>query len=64
MKNYRKLILGIAFLACSTFIAWAGIIQSSDLVGLATIIGAMAGGTFGLVWGNVKEHQADGGGRV
>ena len=62
MKNYRKLILGLAFLACSTFVSYAGINQGSDLVGLATIIGAIAGGVFGLVWGNVKEHQSNGNG--
>ncbi len=54
----RKLILGLAFLACSTFICYAGIKQGSDLVGLATVLGALAGGTFGIVWGNVKEHES------
>ena len=60
MKNYRKLILGLAFLGCTTFISSAGINQGTDLVGLATVIGAIAGGVFGLVWGNVKEHAANG----
>jgi hypothetical protein len=26
----------------------------------ATVIGALAGGLFGIVWGNVKEHEANG----
>lgn len=56
----RKFWLGIGFLACSTFIVWAGIGQGSDLVGLATVIGAQAGGILAIVWGNVKEHQSNG----
>ena len=60
MKNYRKLILGLAFTVASTWITLAGITQGSDLVGLATVIGAIAGGVFGVVYGNIKEH-ANGG---
>jgi uncharacterized membrane protein YjjB (DUF3815 family) len=54
----RKLILGLAFLGCATFIVYAGIQEKSDLVGLATVIGALAGGTFGIVWGNTQEWKA------
>jgi len=57
----RKLILGCFFIAASALIAYCGIRSGSDLVGLATMIGAMAGGTFGVVWGNLKEHQANNG---
>lgn len=59
MKYSRKLLLGMAFLACATFIAYAGIVNKSDLVGLATIIGAMAAGVLSIVWGNAEEHKAD-----
>lgn len=56
----RKFWLGMAFLACSTFIVFAGIKQGTDLVGLATVIGAQAGGILAVVWGNVKEHASNG----
>jgi hypothetical protein len=56
----RKFWLGVIFMVCSTFITHSGIGQGTDLVGLATVIGALAGGLFGIVWGNVKEHQANG----
>jgi len=59
MKGARKVIIGIAFIGGATFIAWAGIRSGSDLIGLATVIGAIAGGVFGIVWGNAKEHQAN-----
>ena len=54
----RKFWLGIAFLAVSTFIAYAGITNGSDLVGLATVMGAQAGGVLAIVWGNAQEHKA------
>jgi len=60
MNGNRKTILGTSFLACCTFIAYAALTgtHEPDLIGLSTFIGAMAGGMFGVVWGNVKEHQA------
>jgi len=58
IKGSRKVIIGIAFIAGSTFIAYAGIRNGSDLVGIATVIGALAGGTFGIIWGNAQEHKA------
>ena len=61
MKNYRKLTLGLAFLACATFIVYVGIGAGSDLLGLSTVIGAIAAGVFGLIWGNVQEHAAKNG---
>ena len=61
MKYSRKMLLGLVFLSCATFIAYAGIVNKSDLVGLATIIGAMAAGVLSIVWGNVKEHEAENG---
>ena len=55
MIGYRKLIMGVAFMLCSTFLVWQGIRSGVDLLQLSTPIGAMAGGLFGVVWGNVKE---------
>jgi multisubunit Na+/H+ antiporter MnhB subunit len=44
----------------SGFITWAALngAHDPDLVGIATVIGAIAAGLFGIVWGNVKEHQS------
>lgn len=59
MKGSRKLIIAVVFLTCGTFIGWSGIRAGSDLVGIATIIGAIAGGVLTIVWGNSQEHKAD-----
>ena len=57
----RKNILGYLFLGCCTYLTVVAMQkETSDLLGLSTVIGAIAAGTFGLVWGNVKEHQAAG----
>lgn len=57
MKNKRKLILGLAFLAISGWLVTLGIYEKASLVGLTSTITAMAAGTFGLVWGNIQEHK-------
>mgnify|MGYP001579326869 CR=1 FL=1 len=59
----RKFWLGAIFIAASTFIITTALNgqHPPDLIGLATVIGAIAGGLFGIVWGNVKEHQAKNG---
>lgn len=59
MKGYRKLILGIVFLLCVTFLSYVGITRQSDLLGLSTVIGAISAGVFGIVYGNIKEHQVE-----
>ena len=59
MIGYRKLILGCAFLLVSGFLTWRGIENGTDLLSLSTPIGAMAGGLFGVVWGNVRDKKAD-----
>ena len=56
----RKFYLGLGFLACTTFLTAVAIFQKTDLLGLSTVIGAMAGGVLAIVWGNVKEHLANG----
>ena len=56
-KGKRKLILGLAFLCCSTFLVHTAIQEGAALTGVATTLGAMSAGVFGLVWGNVKDYQ-------
>lgn len=53
----RKFWLGVCFMLIGGVLGWKGIDSGSDLVGLSTIIGALAGGVFGVVYGNIKEHQ-------
>lgn len=57
MVGYRKLTLGLIFIFCCTFLIWQGIRANADLVGLSTVLGAMAAGVFGVIWGNVKEDR-------
>lgn len=59
MVGYRKLILGVTFILGSTFLIWQGIRAGVDLLQLSTPIGAMAGGVFGVVWGNVRENKKE-----
>lgn len=59
MKGLRKVILGFAFIGAATFISYTGIKEHSELLGLSTIIGAIAAGVAALVYGNVKENQAN-----
>lgn len=54
----RKSVLGFAFLGCSTFlVALEAQKATADYVGMSTVVGAIAAGVFGLVWGNVQEHK-------
>lgn len=57
MIGYRKIILGVVFLLCATFLGWRGMEGGTPMMDLATVIGAMAGGTFGVVWGNVRAKE-------
>jgi hypothetical protein len=56
----RKFWLGIVFMVVSGFITFAALngAHDPDLVGLATVIGAIAGGVLGVVWGNTQEWKA------
>ena len=62
MKGIRKFLLGVLFVLCNTALAIiliiSGEIGFGDLSGVATVIGAQAGGLGVIVWGNAKEHQA------
>ncbi len=59
----RKTIWTLAFLGCSTFLVNAMLIgkHDPDFVGMATVIGAISVGLGGLVYGNIREHQAKNG---
>lgn len=55
----RKTAMCFAFLACTTLLTYKAMQRTEpDLIGLSTVIGAIAAGVGALVWGNVKEHQA------
>jgi hypothetical protein len=58
MVGYRKLILGLAYIGCSTFLIHAAIQAGSDLVGIGTAVAALGGGTFGVIWGNIKAKES------
>ena len=58
MVDYRKLILGVVYMLSSTFLVWQGIRAGVDMMQLSTPIGAMGVGMFGVIWGNVKEHES------
>ena len=57
MKGLRKVIIGLMFIGCSTFLVSTGIKSGSDLIGLSTVIGAMAAGVFGIIYGNIQENK-------
>ena len=57
--GYRKLVLGVAYICASTFLAYAAIKHGTDLVGVATVIGAMGAGVFGVVWGNLQSKKVE-----
>jgi hypothetical protein len=57
----RKNVLGYIFIFCTTFLVYQMITDTKpyDFLGIATVIGAMATGLCGVVWGNVQEHKSD-----
>jgi len=70
----RKVLMCILFLSSSTFLVYkqmefsaiqsfnTGTVVAIDWVGIAACLGAIATGVGALVWGNVKEHEAQKGG--
>lgn len=64
MKGYRNLLLALATLACLTWVALAGIKAGSDLIGLGTVLGAIAaaGVGSGFARGYNKKCEAANGG--
>lgn len=59
MKGSRKVIIGLVFIAAVTFVAYTGIKEKSELLGLASVIGAVSAGVFGIIYGNIQEHKAE-----
>ena len=57
----RNMIIGIVTVACQTFVAWAGIREGTELVGLATVIGAVGATAVGAVFGRAinKKYAAE-----
>ncbi len=60
MTGWRKIILGSEFIIGAAFLVYTGIKSGSDLAALAATIIAIAGGVAAVIYGNVKEHQANG----
>lgn len=58
MKGLRKVIIGFAFIGAATFLGHTGIKSGSDLMGVCAMIAAIATGVAALVYGNIKENQA------
>jgi len=59
MKDYRKLILGLAYITACAFLGFWHIQKSPafDGLGLAAIFAGLATGVAAIVYGNVKEHE-------
>lgn len=62
MKNYRKLILGLAYLVVCALLGYWHMSKSPafDGLGLAAVFVGLATGVGAVVYGNVKEHQSKG----
>jgi len=55
LRGKRKYTLGLVFMALSTLIA---VMRPEHA---ALIIGAIGGGLFGVIYGNIQEHRASAG---
>lgn len=62
LLHYRKLIIGVLFMCCSTGIIVYGIHKGVDLLMLSSTILSMATGVGAVVYGNVLEHRTGNGG--
>ncbi|HBI15178.1 MAG TPA: hypothetical protein DDY20_06635 [Desulfobulbaceae bacterium] len=62
IKGNRKLLLGFFFLATSTALAVLLTLKNPapDFLALGSFVLAQASGILAIVWGNIKEHQANG----
>lgn len=61
LLHYRKLVIGVLFMLCSTGIIVYGIHKGVDLLMLSSTILSMATGVGAVVYGNVLEHRSTGG---
>ena len=61
MSGYRNLLLAACTLLCGTYLAALGILRGADLLGLATVIGAVGGASVGamVARGYNKKHAPD-----
>lgn len=53
----RKLILGIFYLVLSFILTILTLILKGDLKDLSFVLTSIGLGIFGIVYGNIKEHQ-------
>lgn len=53
----RKLLIGMAFLGCATYLIAICIYKGASLVELSTTIGAMSAGIGMLMWGYKAEYD-------
>jgi len=60
-KGYRNLILAIVACATSTWIALVAIQSGSDLLALATLIGAKDAAIVGAIFGRAYNKKAENG---
>ncbi len=51
MRGYRNGIIILATVGCQTFVAHAGILSGTELVGLATVLGAISATAIGGIFG-------------
>jgi hypothetical protein len=61
MSGYRNLILALSTLICCTWVGLVGVKTGADLLGLATLVGAMGGTAVGamVARGYNKKHAPD-----
>jgi hypothetical protein len=62
MIGWRNVLIILTTVGCQTFVAWAGISQGTEAVGLATILGAVGGTAVGGAYarGYNKKHAPEG----
>jgi hypothetical protein len=59
MHGSRKLVLGLYYLTGIFVIGGLVVVKHYDsLVGLAALAAGAATGVTAIVWGNIREHQA------
>ena len=62
MTGYRNVAIILAAIATSTWLVHAGIAQGTDMVGLATVIGAKDAAAVGAIFGRGYYRGKENGG--
>lgn len=62
MHGYRNLMIWFGTILCLTFVAWAGIKEGTEPVGLGTVLGAIAVNSIGIVFGRGYNKSKENGG--